>query len=104
MRLKCPACNVEAVKRGRADHWTCPECHAVIEEPSQETCLAILAGEIDAEEFNSGDMCADCRQYRCPVKPVDAEEKDMRDELSSMFGDDEEALQAFEEGYDPEKD
>ena len=104
MQLKCPECNVEAVKRGRAAHWTCPECHAVIEEPTQETCLAVLAGEIDAEEFNSGDMCADCRQYRCPVKPVDAEEKDMQDELSSMFADDEEALQAFEEGHDPDKD
>ena len=28
----------------------------------------------------------------------------LRDELSSMFGDDEEALQAFEEGFDPDKD
>ena len=104
MKLKCPTCNVEAVKRGRAGQWTCPECHAVIEVPTEKTCLAIQAGEIDAKELNSGDMCADCRQYRCPIKPVDAEVKDMQDELSSMFGGDEEALQAFEEGHVPDKD
>ena len=104
MKLKCPECNVEAAKRGRAEHWICPECHEVIEKPTQETCLAVLAGEIDVEDFHSGSMCADCRQYRCPVKPVDAEEQDMRAELRSMFGDDDEALHAFEEGYDPDKD
>ena len=104
MKLHCPACNVEAVKQGRAVQWTCPECHAVIEEPTQETCLAVLAGEMEAEDFNLGDVCVDCRQYRCPVKPVDAEEKDMQDELRSMFGDEEEALQAFEEGSAPDKE
>lgn len=37
MKLKCPECNIEAVKSGRAINWTCPECHAVIEELTQET-------------------------------------------------------------------
>ena len=104
MKLKCPGCNQYAVKRGRADHWTCPECHAVIEEPTAETCLAVMAGELEAESFQLGDTCADCRHYRCPVKAPDAEEQDMKAEMNSMFGGDEEAEEAFGEGYDPDKD
>lgn len=102
--MKCPECNNEAIKRGRANHWTCPECHAVIQEPTAETCRAVLAGDLIAEGFVLGDSCQDCMHFSCPVQAVDAEEKWMQDEMASMFGDDEEAQEAFEEGHAPDKD
>ena len=102
--MKCPECNNEAIKRGRANHWTCPECHAVIQEPTAETCRAVLAGDLIAEDFVLGDSCQDCMHFSCPVQAVDAEEKWMQDEMASMFGDDEDAQEAFEEGHAPDKD
>ena len=48
--------------------------------------------------------CQDCMHFSCSVQAVDAEEKWMQDEMASMFGDDEEAQVAFEEGHAPDKD
>ena len=31
MKLWCPACDRVVVKRGKAEHWTCPECDQIIE-------------------------------------------------------------------------
>ena len=104
MKLKCPGCNVYAAKKGRSICWTCPECHAVIQEPAADTCRAVLAGDFTAEDFVLGDSCQDCMHFSCPVQAVDAEEKWMQDEMASMFGDDEEAQEAFEEGHAPDKD
>lgn len=104
MKLKCPACNVEAMKPGRAAHWRCPECNQVIAEPTEETCQAVQAGEIAKDEFVVFDSCQDCMHFSCPVQPVDAEEMRMQDELKAMFGDDEDAQQAFEEGHASDKD
>ena len=104
MKLKCPECNVYAAKEGRSICWTCPECHAVIQEPTAETCRAVLAGDLTAEDFVLGDSCQDCMHFSCPVQAVDAEEKWMQDEMASMFGDDEDAQEAFEEGHAPDKD
>ena len=95
MKLKCPECNVEAVKRGRAAHWICPECNQVIAEPTEETCLAVQAGEMTEEEFIVHDSCQDCMHFGCLMQPVDAEEKSMKGEMAAMFGDDEEAVEAY---------
>ena len=104
MKLRCTACDQYAVKRGRADHWTCPECEQRVEVPTEETCQAVQAGEVIKEEFVVFDSCQDCMYFSCPAQPVDAEEKSVKDEMSSMFGDDEDAQAGFEEGWDPDKD
>ena len=102
--MKCPKCNNEAIKRGVANHWTCPECHAVIQEPTAETCRAVLAGDLIALDFVLGDSCQDCMHFGFPVQAVDAEEKRMQGEMAAMYGNDEEAQAAFEEGHAPDKD
>ena len=104
MKLKCPECNVEAVKQGRGTHWTCPECNQVIAEPTEETCQAVQAGEIAKDEFVVFDSCQDCMHFSCPVQPVDAEEMRMQDELKAMFGDDDEAVDAYWEGHASDKE
>ena len=104
MRLKCPECSLYALKMEGSDHWTCPECGHRIEIQTEETCQAVRAGEMAKEEFVVIDSCQDCLHFKCPMQPVDAEEKWMQDEMASMFGDDEEAQEAFEEGHAPDKD
>lgn len=104
MRLKCPDCNVGAMKEDTALHWRCPECNQVIAEPTEETCQAVQAGEIAKDEFVVCDSCRDCMHFSCPVQPVDAEEKRMQDEVKAMFGGDEDARQAYEEGHASDKD
>lgn len=42
--------------------------------------------------------------FGCPVQAIDAEEKWMKREMAAMFGDDEEAQQAFEEGHALDKE
>lgn len=103
MKLKCPECNVEAMNQGGAAHWRCPECYQVIAEPTEETCQAVQAGEMAKEEFVVFDSCQDCMHFGCPVQPIDAEDKWMQDEMISMFGDDEEAIEAYWESWDPDK-
>ena len=100
---KCPQCDQYAEKRGRSDHWTCPECGQKVQVPTEETCQAVQSGEMAKDDFVVIDSCQDCMHFSCPVQPVDAEIKWMQDEMASMFGDDEEAQQAFEEGHDPDK-
>ena len=104
MRLKCPDCNVEAMTQGGVAHWTCPECNQVIAEPTEETCQAAQGGKIAKDEFVVFDSCQDCMHFSCPVQPVDAEEMRMQDELKAMFGDDDEAVDSYQEGHASDKE
>ena len=42
--------------------------------------------------------------FSCPVQPVDAEEMRMQDELKAMFGDDDEAVDSYQEGHASDKE
>jgi len=89
MKLKCSECDVYGVKNGKDKSWICPECHQEIEEPTEETCTAVLEGIISPKEFVLHDSCQDCTYFQCPMQAVGAYEQWQKDELGMMFSDEE---------------